>query len=1443
MDWTRPLPLYSALPGVRDKRGEGGLPYESTREVHYGRVKSRAGSKQLPRLAMRMARSAPAAHGAATTAAFLGGKSTSSSMRFESGSPYISLPKVLSQDDAVFKAQMSKPTTKAKATLLSEKSSLILVNRLWDAERGDAAAAMKLANKTRKTIAGQRRPARKRGRSNMVPVVLSRQSETAPVIQQLSSLATKKERVSVIRRVASLSQTIRHHELHDVMYFISMQRPKERYELASSLVAGSLFFTAIRACSPVHNNGHKDEKMMNSILADIRAVIVLSLEPGGVWKWPEVDRTLMMTQFAPLSAVTAYRAVRPKLMELGVAGLEAIDRLERNLVLTILTDMSSRYADNQVSKDITSKLIDDARPTSAATTAVIEAMDAMDNSDDDENTKTAAVAKNAQKKKAKKKSAAKEEKMRENADVVVVERKLHFSESATMDDDGKKEDEVAAGVVVVEEAATHSEQTRAGASKPNGTASDKNGETVDQESHAATTTAPLDGGEAQAATQRNIDGERTVATGRSGADEGEDAKSSSPVVSSSQRGAAEHVEITDDSTTENRTPTAVEHAVSSDGTSDGSLGTSTSAPEAARPETNIHDEATTEGGGEPHILANTCLDDMSQDPVDVQSSDAVVPEGATSAEGDAAASGAGSPAQLEEAKVVSRETPAGTESAAATGPADEECVAVEAASTSPPIVVTQQPVEGGEQQPEDRKVCQADTEAASSSREKGEENLPVVDGDTKTADNTASSDLPMVEASASSVDHHTDGGETTSAEDPAARQEAETKDTVVSAGPPDDNSRPIPAETESTAMGDTGTSPPAPSALDAEDGAIPIENENEKAAAPSAAGTRDPPAPTSSEEQPGTKPKVSFAMPEEVEEEQDKETSVSIDRNKSTAPDATHPPSESGADGAANAHSVASKADGTATEKEEEEEEEEEESTHDKAEMAVKNFREKLGVEMEAAAAKAARMKQELAQIRANKEAERAAARSRVAAKREEDRLRIARERAEIERKLAEEEERIEAEKKEKMELIEREKREYELRRSESMLKEKTQETFSSLARPSLEKTVMDVDSIIATKPDIIAASIAIHPQRPGEIDVASTSTSSSLATASTSAAAASAAASAASAMASGRSALFSATSASVVGNVTASDALETAAPSSSYEDEQIKIERSITKMREKLAAERAELQANLAAKRAALEEARKLKADQGKKSSKLLSGPVAEPTFSSVDDVKNKTSLTFNEASIKSILHDRPPLEDRLNSQTPPVTHTAPSISAQLDTSHSMRMLHERHTHVTSGLSAALGGSSSTMPASRIDVSAFSKMPRAGAQPTSMPGTLAPMMAPLSGIVAMPPNMSMPPIPHHTISNTPNLTTSETERLADVMDYAVYLGMDPIADKDLFYIAEWAINAPLPSGWTEHLDEENNEFYHNSMTGVSTYEHPLDEQYRAYYRQIKAQRQAKGTR
>ena len=107
------------------------------------------------------------------------------------------------------------------------------------------------------------------------------------------------------------------------------------------------------------------------------------------------------------------------------------------------------------------------------------------------------------------------------------------------------------------------------------------------------------------------------------------------------------------------------------------------------------------------------------------------------------------------------------------------------------------------------------------------------------------------------------------------------------------------------------------------------------------------------------------------------------------------------------------------------------------------------------------------------------------------------------------------------------------------------------------------------------------------------------------------------------------------------------------------------------------------------------------------------------------------------------------------------------------------------------------------------------------------PMMTPL--------NEATPSIAQLGQPSSNNAPTPE-----EITEYAAYLGMDPVADKDLLYIAEWALSAPLPEGWTEHVDTSGNEFYFNSMTGVSTYEHPLDGQFREYYRQMKMQAQSK---
>jgi hypothetical protein len=48
-----------------------------------------------------------------------------------------------------------------------------------------------------------------------------------------------------------------------------------------------------------------------------------------------------------------------------------------------------------------------------------------------------------------------------------------------------------------------------------------------------------------------------------------------------------------------------------------------------------------------------------------------------------------------------------------------------------------------------------------------------------------------------------------------------------------------------------------------------------------------------------------------------------------------------------------------------------------------------------------------------------------------------------------------------------------------------------------------------------------------------------------------------------------------------------------------------------------------------------------------------------------------------------------------------------------------------------------------------------------------------------------------------------------EVHDYARYIGMDPLAEPHLLWIAEEALVAPLPPGWTEHYDEQDEPYYH----------------------------------
>ncbi|CAK0829184.1 unnamed protein product [Prorocentrum cordatum] len=72
-----------------------------------------------------------------------------------------------------------------------------------------------------------------------------------------------------------------------------------------------------------------------------------------------------------------------------------------------------------------------------------------------------------------------------------------------------------------------------------------------------------------------------------------------------------------------------------------------------------------------------------------------------------------------------------------------------------------------------------------------------------------------------------------------------------------------------------------------------------------------------------------------------------------------------------------------------------------------------------------------------------------------------------------------------------------------------------------------------------------------------------------------------------------------------------------------------------------------------------------------------------------------------------------------------------------------------------------------------------------------------------------------------------------ELVAYARYLGMDPVVDGDLLWIAEQALEAPLPSEWTEHHDSADRVFYYNVQTHASSWTHPLEQLHRDTYKQI----------
>mmetsp|Transcript_28420 Transcript_28420/g.47719 ORF Transcript_28420/g.47719 Transcript_28420/m.47719 type:complete len:493 (+) Transcript_28420:564-2042(+) len=66
-----------------------------------------------------------------------------------------------------------------------------------------------------------------------------------------------------------------------------------------------------------------------------------------------------------------------------------------------------------------------------------------------------------------------------------------------------------------------------------------------------------------------------------------------------------------------------------------------------------------------------------------------------------------------------------------------------------------------------------------------------------------------------------------------------------------------------------------------------------------------------------------------------------------------------------------------------------------------------------------------------------------------------------------------------------------------------------------------------------------------------------------------------------------------------------------------------------------------------------------------------------------------------------------------------------------------------------------------------------------------------------------------------------------EVAEVARRLGIDMVFDSDLLYIAEDLLKATLPDDWELHRDANSKAYYHNIMTSLTQWAHPLEMYYR----------------
>ena len=76
--------------------------------------------------------------------------------------------------------------------------------------------------------------------------------------------------------------------------------------------------------------------------------------------------------------------------------------------------------------------------------------------------------------------------------------------------------------------------------------------------------------------------------------------------------------------------------------------------------------------------------------------------------------------------------------------------------------------------------------------------------------------------------------------------------------------------------------------------------------------------------------------------------------------------------------------------------------------------------------------------------------------------------------------------------------------------------------------------------------------------------------------------------------------------------------------------------------------------------------------------------------------------------------------------------------------------------------------------------------------------------------------------------------KIIEIFGYAEFLGMHLEEDRDLLYIAEEGLKAPVPEPWKAFSNEQEEIYYTNTITGQVIFDHPLDEVYRKKFQEAK---------